>query len=344
MDERRIQEVLFRSAHARVLVVGDCVLNRRLQIDRARIEYSEETGVLAHQVIAVDHSPGASGSVASALRALGSAVMVLSVIGDDGEGYDLRRYLRQRGIDDRAMIVASDRWTPTSIRPVIASATSILSEQERLDIRSRSPMSSATTTMLIDRLRAFAPQVQAVIVVDHVPEEECGVVTTRLRREIADLADRYRDVWFLAISQRRVGLFRNVIVMPDARECVRAVYANDSSHPPLVLVGQAAEQLRRRTGKPVFVMLGSRGMLVVHDQGMTHAPPIPTTGPIDAAGAGHSAVAAVTAALCAGATLDEAVELGNLATVAAVRPPSAPGMPAPDEIISVWRAYRKSAL
>ncbi|MCS6940322.1 MAG: PfkB family carbohydrate kinase [Roseiflexus sp.] len=341
MDEGRLQDILLRGAHTRVLVVGDFVLNQRMLIDPSRIEYAEETGLHAHQVVAVDLYPGAAGNIAAALRAFGIAVTTLGVIGDDGEGYELRRHLRKLGIDERPMIIVADRYTPASIQPVIAGGTPVPYEQERLDIRTRTPLAASATTTLIERLRALVTQVHAVIVVDHIPEEECGVVTSRLRLEIADLSLRHRDVWFLAISRHRIGLFRHVVVIPCARECVRAVYADDSNNPPLALVGQAAEQLRRRTGKPVIVTLGLRGMLVVHDQGMNHAPPIPINGPINLTGASDGAVAAVTAALCAGATLDEAVELGNLATAAAMRRTDVTGVASPDQIIAVWWAYHK---
>ncbi len=98
MDESRLQDIVLRAAQTRVLVVGDFVLDRRLQIDPARIERSEETGLPAHQVVAVTIAPGAAGHVAAALRALGSAVVTLGVIGDDGDGYELRRSLRALGI------------------------------------------------------------------------------------------------------------------------------------------------------------------------------------------------------------------------------------------------------
>ncbi len=342
MDENRLQDILFRSAHARVLVVGDFMLDRRLQIDPTRIEYSEETGLPAHQVAAVDLAPGAAGSIAVILRALGIGVTALGVVGDDGDGYELRRSLRQHGIDERAMVVAADRYTPTSIRPVIVGATPMPHELERLDIRSRTPIATSTTTALIERLRALVSQVHAVIVVDHVSEEECGVVTSRLRLEIADLSDRHQNVWFLATSHHRIGLFRHVIIVPDARACVRAVYANDSSNPPLALVGQAAEQLRQRTGKPVIVTLGIRGMLVVHKQGMLHVPPVPIAGPIRLTGANDGAVAAIAAALCTGATLDEAVELGNLAA-AVMRRTDATEAALQSQIIAMWWTHHKDA-
>lgn len=342
MDENRLQDILFRSAHARVLVVGDFTLDRRLQIDPTRIEYSEKTGLPAHQVTAVDLAPGAAGSIAVILRALGIGVTALGVVGDDGDGYELRRSLRQHGIDERAMVAAADRYTPTSIRPVIVGATPMPHELERLDIRSRTPIAASTTTALIERLRALVSQVHAVIVVDHVSEEECGVITSRLRLEIADLSDRHQNVWFLATSHHRIGLFRHVIIVPDARACVRAVYANDSSNPPLALVGQAAEQLRQRTGKPVIVTLGMRGMLVVHKQGMLHVPPVPIAGPIRLTGANDGAVAAIAAALCTGATLDEAVELGNLAA-AVMRRTDATEAALQSQIIAMWWTHHKDA-
>ncbi len=342
MDESRLQDILLCSAHARVLVVGDFVLNRRLQVDPAHVEYSEETGLPAHQVAAVNMIPGAAGNIAVILRALGVGVTALGVIGDDGDGYELRRSLRQRGIDERAMVVAANRYTPASIQPVISSATSVPYELERLDIRSRTPMAPSTTTALIERLRALVTQVHAVIVVDHIAEEECGVVTSRLRLEIADLSARHRDVWFLATSHYRVGLFRRAMIITDARGCVRAVYANDSGNPPLALVGQAAEQLRQRTGKPVIVTLGVRGMLGVHEQGMIHAPPVPITGPIRLTAANDSAIAAMATALCAGATIDEALEMSNLAVAAMMRQADTDEMALQSQIIAMWWAYHKN--
>ena len=340
MDENRLQDIVLRWAQTRVLVVGDFVLDRRLQIDPARIERSEETGLPAHQVVAVTIAPGAAGQVAAALRAPGSAVVTLGVIGDDGDGYELRRSLRALGIDERAMVVAADRYPATSILPVNQSAAALSYDLERLDIRSRSPLAPSTTAALIERLRSLVMQVHAVIVVDRIPDEECGVVTSRLRLEIVDLAACHPDVWFLAHSRWRTGLFRNVIVVPNARECVRAVYASDSDHPPLALVGQAAGQLHRRTGKPVIVTLGLRGMLVIHNDGMTHIPAIPVTGPINAVGANDSVLAVVTVALCAGATLDEAVQAGSLAAAATMRSGVTGGV-APDQIVALWRAYYK---
>jgi sugar/nucleoside kinase (ribokinase family) len=73
---------------------------------------------------------------------------------------------------------------------------------------------------------------------------------------------------------------------------------------------------------------------------MTHIPAIPVTGPINAVGANDSVLAVVTVALCAGATLDEAVQAGSLAAAATMRSGVTGGV-APDQIVALWRAYHK---
>jgi len=342
MDEHRLQELLFRHTRVRILVVGDFFLDRYLIIDPARVERSLETGLPAHQVVEVAATPGAAGTITANLRALGVAVTALGVIGDDGEGYELRRGLREAGVDERAMVIAADRRTPTYVKPTIRDTGAVPYELERLDIRTRTPTPEHTIAALIDRLRALVVQAQAVILADQMPEAECGVITARVREEAARLAAHYPHIWFLADSRQRIGLFNGVIIKPNARECVRAVYADDSSEPPLALVAQAAEQLRQRTGKPVFVTLGARGILVVHNKGVLHAPAIPVSGPIDVVGAGDSAMAAIAAALCAGATLDEAAALGNLTAAVTIRQIGTTGVAAPDQILALWRVTHES--
>jgi len=91
MDEKRLDQLLKNFPRVHVLVVGDFFLDKYLVIDRRLSEVSLETGLEAYQVVDVRCSPGAAGTVTSNLRALGARVTVLGIIGDDGEGYELRR-------------------------------------------------------------------------------------------------------------------------------------------------------------------------------------------------------------------------------------------------------------
>src|SRR5881392_1652525 len=94
LSERLIEDVLGRLPRLTVGVVGDLFLDRYLDLDGTLTEPSLETGLDAYQVVRVRPSPGAAGTVINNLVALGvGRVCPVAVLGDDGEGYELRRAL-----------------------------------------------------------------------------------------------------------------------------------------------------------------------------------------------------------------------------------------------------------
>src|SRR5947199_4751460 len=98
-----IDRILERLPALRIGVLGDLFLDRYLDIAAALTEPSIETGLDAYQVVRVRSIPGAAGTIVNNLVALGTGhVCPISVIGDDGEGYELRRALQQMpGVETR---------------------------------------------------------------------------------------------------------------------------------------------------------------------------------------------------------------------------------------------------
>src|SRR5258708_18694848 len=96
-------------------VLGDLFLGRYLDIDPALTEPSLETGLDAYQVARVRSYPGAAGTVINNLAALGvGAIVPVAVIGEDGEGFELRQALDElRVVDSRHLTVTRQRRTPT---------------------------------------------------------------------------------------------------------------------------------------------------------------------------------------------------------------------------------------
>ncbi len=105
MDEARLNQLLDRFPVVELLVVGDFFLDRYLDLDRRLSETSLETGLEAYQALGVRCSPGAAGTVVNNLRALDVQVAVLGLIGDDGEGYELKRALAARCANVRHLLV-----------------------------------------------------------------------------------------------------------------------------------------------------------------------------------------------------------------------------------------------
>jgi len=313
MDSRRLDFILDRFPSLTILVVGDFFLDKYLLIERALGETSLETGLEAHQVVEARCSPGAAGTVTSNLRAMEVAVVALGVIGDDGEGYELARALRATGVDVSALMERRDRFTPTYTKPMLRELDGSTHELNRLDIKNRAPLSAEVEDEIITRLRHMVPRTQGVIVADQVQERNCGVITDRVREGIAALARAYPSTIFAADSRERIGLFRHVVLKPNAREATRAIYPERAVELDRAGVETCGAELARRNGQPVFLTLGADGVVVFHAGGSTHIPACPVRGPIDIVGAGDSTMAGIVAALCSGATPPEAAFIGNLA-------------------------------
>src|SRR5712692_7957412 len=89
--------ILKRIPSLTIGVLGDLFLDRYLDIDATLTEPSIETGLDAYQVVRVRSYPGAAGTVINNLVALGvQQIHALSVIGDDGEGYELLQALAKQ--------------------------------------------------------------------------------------------------------------------------------------------------------------------------------------------------------------------------------------------------------
>ena len=79
-------------------------------------------------------------------------------------------------------------------------------------------------------------------------------------------------------------------------------------------VQAAAATLAKDNGRPVFVTMAERGIVGAAPNGeVFHRPALPVLGPIDVVGAGDSVTANLAAALAAGGSLPEAMELAMAA-------------------------------
>ncbi|MHB1296862.1 MAG: bifunctional heptose 7-phosphate kinase/heptose 1-phosphate adenyltransferase [Anaerolineae bacterium] len=343
MDQTRLREILAGFAPARVLVVGDYFLDKYLEIDRGLAEVSIETGLEAHQVVQIRTSPGAAGTVVSNLRALQVGVVALSVIGDDGEGYDLQRGLSERGVDTAPLVRLRGRFTPTYTKPMMHETDGRVHELSRLDIKNRRPLPPAVEGEVIERLRMLVPTMDGVIIADQVPERNCGVVTDRVRQVLIELATQNPQVVMAVDSRMRIGAYREIVLKPNDREALRAL---GREHEGPISLGEAADagrQLHGRTRRPVFVTVGEQGILLCDENGCGHIPAVPVAGEIDIVGAGDSTIAGIVSALASGATPAEAALVGNLVASVTIRCIGTTGTASQEQVVEAfgrWQAAR----
>ena len=337
VTQEQLQTILARLPKLSMLVVGDFFLDKYLIIDPARNEPSLETGLTAYQVVDKRLAAGAAGTVTNNLRALGVGnVLALGVIGDDGEGYELRRALQESGAVTELLLVTEQRTTPTYTKPLMREPEGER-EINRLDIKNWRPTPPELQDHIIDRLRALATEVDAIVVLDQVAEENCGVITQTVTEALSALGRRYPALPIIADSRSRIGHFRDVIIKCNNHEIVAAAYPEHTGEVSEELVRSGALQLAERTRRPVFATRGRLGQIVAEGTRAQEVAAIAVDGPIDVVGAGDATTAGIACALSCGASLVEAAFFGNLVASITIQKLGTTGTATPAEVLARYR-------
>jgi len=323
-------EILAAFRGLAALVVGDICLDRWSTYDPATAEPSRETGIPRIGVVATEVTPGAGGTAANNLAALGAGrVSVLGATGEDGFGFELRRALKARGIREELMVTAPELATFTYTK-LLNSETGV-EDQPRVDFIFTRPAPEAVEREVLDRLESAAGEHDVILVADQAETEQGGIVTAAVRRLLADLAGRYPDKIFWADSRMRVDLFRRLVLKPNRQEADAACRR---------LFGQVDyQQLRRHAESPLLMVTrGAGGVLVVQAEGETPVPTRPVANPVDICGAGDSFSAGAALALAVTRSALEAARLGNLVASITIMKKGT-GTASPEEVLAAAREF-----
>lgn len=336
MNAEACSAVTRRYAVLRVGVVGDYFLDRYLHIDPAKAETSIETGLPVHNVVAVRALPGAAGTIVNNLVALGvGTIHAVGFCGDDGEGYELRQALAALpGVILDHFVKSDSRRTPVYCKPLVIEAGRPPRELNRLDSKNWTESPLALRKDLAARVRDLAGRVDALILLDQVDLDGTGVVTAPVR-EAAGEAQAGRDgLTVLADSRRGLNDFPPMGFKMNAAELARMTDTPATAEPDGVR--RQAAGLAARIGRPVFITLAERGIVgAVPGRAPVHVSAYPVRGPIDVVGAGDAVTANLTAALSAGASVREAMELAMAAASVVVHQLGTTGTATTDQIAAL---------
>ena len=308
-DLQVISAALSKSELSSIVVVGDYALDKYLYIDPARDEPSLETGLTAYQIHGKRMSAGAGGNVVSNLRALGAQVTCISLVGDDGEGYELLRCLKDIGADTDYMVHAADLCTCTYTKPMRLQRDGSWQEMNRLDFRNFAPPSMEVQRRIIENLEKCLPHADAVLVVDQFCQRNLGTITDYVRQNLNRLAQEHPEVIFFVDSRAFSNEFRNMIVKCNNQE-LTAMGGNVCDPEDPEALRQQAMALEKENNASFVVTRGSKGIMLFNDDAMESVDGVKVTGPLDIVGAGDSTSAGFVLGLTRGLTRRQAAMVG----------------------------------
>ncbi|MGO9109447.1 MAG: bifunctional heptose 7-phosphate kinase/heptose 1-phosphate adenyltransferase [Thermoguttaceae bacterium] len=314
MNSPQFHEITGRYHRLSIAVLGDFCLDRYLEIDPALEETSIETGQSVFNVVRVRAQPGGAGTVLNNLVALGiGEIIPLGFSGDDGEGFELIRAMQKmRGVRMDRFLQTPHRHTFTYCKPLVVEPGKPPRELNRLDLKNWSPTPAEVQEQLIAAVSDEAEQIDALVIMDQVDLAGSGVLAAGVLDAVGEIARRRPQLRILADSRRGLHGYPAVCWKMNRAELGKLRGGKPSAD--LDQAKHASLEVARRNGHEVFVTLAEEGMLAATPDGQAfHARALPVRGEIDIVGAGDAVTANLVAALAAGASPMESLQLASAA-------------------------------
>lgn len=318
----RILALTERARTARVVVLGDVMLDRYLEGDTDRL--SPEAPVPVVTVSQGRATLGGAANVAANVVAIGAECRLLGVVGDDPNGMSVRTELATVGIHDAGVHTSPGRPTTTKTR-VIARGQQIV----RIDEEVETPLEGPAAARLGEAVQTALDDADALVLEDY----NKGVLTPALIRQVMARA-RERGIPVVVDPKYR-NFFEYAgatVFKPNRRELESALgAAHDLEHPEALTAA-----LDRLGVDNLLMTIGSAGMVLASASGggeVTHIPAL--VRPVyDVSGAGDTVTAWVGTMLAAGASMGEAARLANWAAAVEVGKAGVATV-SPDEVLAV---------
>lgn len=300
-----------RFSRQRILVVGDVMLDWFIWGAVSRI--SPEAPVPVVEVQNESRYPGGAANVARNMTPFGATVELSGIYGTDPNGNLLREAFAEAGIGTEFCLREEGFQTITKTR-VVARHQQVV----RIDREKRRAVGPETVAALLDRIGSAIDGIDGIVIEDYGK----GLIVPELVDGLMALAERSQPVVTVDPKPGNPIEWRGATtVKPNRSEAfacagIEDVHGDEGVDPlsdePLLEAGAAL--LEKWACRQVLLTLGEQGMLVFEEGTKPAHIPARAREVFDVSGAGDTAIAVYTLALCAGLSAPVAARVSNLAS------------------------------
>nr|WP_237673233.1 D-glycero-beta-D-manno-heptose-7-phosphate kinase [Halarcobacter bivalviorum] len=244
---------------------------------------------------------GGAGNVISNLVALGSEVSVMSVIGNDEAGHEVKSMLDKQGVKS-FLVEQSGRKTSRKTR-LMASHSQVV----RYDKESKNSISSTSAKAIFDKLQEKITSYDTILLSDY----NKGVLTRELLEKVISYANKYNKKVLVDPKGNDFSKYKGAYLLtPNKKEAQIASgiqIENDDS------LRKALEKLKADASLGVSLITLSENGIAILDNDEVIIKPTVAREVYDVTGAGDTVLASLGFALSLGCDIQNSVEFANLA-------------------------------
>ena len=283
----------------KILVIGDLMIDHYLRGKCERI--SPEAPVQIVDIDKEDTVLGGAGNLVNNLVSLNVKVEIVSVIGDDDNGLELRRLLETLGVKSY-LIEESGRKTSKKTR-VMASHSHVL----RFDKETKKDISKQSEDDLLSYLSTVIQNYEVVLLSDYAK----GVLTHSVTKKVIELASRNNKKVLIDPKGADYSKYKNAhLLTPNKKELELATNCSVENEASLI---KALQKLKQITNVAVpMVTLSENGIAILIDDKVIKKPTVAKE-VFDVTGAGDTVLASLGYCLSKNKNILTAIEFANLA-------------------------------
>lgn len=302
-DKKRLSEILRRFRSAKVLVIGDFILDQFVWGKVARI--SPEAPVPVVQVQRESYMPGGSLNVANNIRTLGGTVYPCGIVGRDLAGRMLLKAMRREGIETGGITYDPSRPTSVKTRIIAHSQQVVRFDREKIE-----DISKKDSDKLLKFIQQRIPSVDVVIIEDYGK----GVIQPQLLKQILKMAKQHKKPVLIDPKEKHFGYYTGATaITPNRKEAFAAVENGKHEKQELSIQDVGRKLIKKLNLEAVLMTLGEDGMALFEKNGAVTKIPTAAREVYDVSGAGDTVIAVFGLALAGGADMKHAAILSNLA-------------------------------
>jgi len=283
----------------KILVIGDLMIDQYLWGSSERI--SPEAPVQVINIKNESASLGGAGNVISNLKALGSKVDIISVIGNCEVSKELKQLIKKTNISTRYLVTQNNRVTSKKSR-IISSHQQVI----RFDRESTDEISIKSQNIILETVKKNIENYEIILLSDYGK----GVLTNNLTCSLIDIANRHNIKVLVDPKGKDFSKYKGAYLLtPNKKEASDATNIDIKNDLSLT---SALVQLKSEYKLGVsLITLSEHGIAIFDDKLSIH--PTSSKEVYDVTGAGDTVLASLGFTLACKYDINTAVKFANLA-------------------------------
>ena len=286
----------------KILVIGDIMLDKYF--------FGEATRLSPEAPIPILHKKretvvlGGAANVARNLVRANQNVWIMSVIGKDEEGKQLKAILEENKINTELLITDNTRVTTVKTRMIGPNNAQML----RLDVEDTTPISEEISNTMIKKFEEKVKDFDIILISDY----KKGVLSIENTSKLIEIANKFSKKTLIDTKEPSYAKYKNAfLIKPNKTELQNLTKMSVNNDEEIVKAGQ---ELRKQTNaKYVLATRGKEGMTLIGENNFQHIRGV-SKEVYDVSGAGDTVISYLAVGLANNFDIADTARLSNIAS------------------------------